>query len=251
MTTTEQPTAGVVVIGDEVLCGKVEEQNAAFMIRRFRVLGVSLQRVVFVPDDMEDIGEAVRHASERYDIVCTTGGVGPTHDDITIEAIAQAFGVPTVTHPRLEALVRRYFGEDATNAQLRLALVPEGTELDGGDGPPWPTARFRNVHIFPGIPRLMASKFDAIAHTFGGAPMYAGALELSAAEWEICDALNAVVAAHEDVSIGSYPRREEGVWRVRITVDATSLDDAENALSALENALSAHLVSTDPVSMVS
>ncbi|MEC9071309.1 MAG: competence/damage-inducible protein A, partial [Myxococcota bacterium] len=178
MTENVQPTAAVVVIGDEVLSGKVDEQNAAFMIRRFRSLGVSLKRVVIVPDEMEDIGEAVRSASERFDIVCTTGGVGPTHDDITIEAIAQAFGVSTVSHPRLEALVREYFGADASEAQLRLALVPDGTTLDGGDGPPWPTARFRNVVIFPGIPRLMASKFDAIAHTFGGAPMYAGSLEV-------------------------------------------------------------------------
>jgi FAD synthetase len=251
MTKDPQPTAGVVVIGDEVLSGKVEEKNAVFMIRRFRVLGIRLARVVIVPDAMEDIGEVVRHASETYDLVCTTGGVGPTHDDITIEAIARAFEVPVVSHPKLEALVREYFGEEATAAQLRLALVPEGTVLDGEDSPPWPTAHFRNIHIFPGIPRLMASKFDAIAHTFGGAPMYAGSLEIAAAEWEICDALDGVVQSHPHVSIGSYPRREQGSWRVRVTVDATGREDAEAAFSALERALSSHLTSTDPVAVVS
>ena len=250
MSAPRRPTAALVIIGDEILSSKVTDENATFMLQRFRALGVQVTRVVFVPDVAKDIGVAVRQASEHNDWVCTTGGVGPTHDDITIEAIADAFGAKTVLHPRLEALVRAFFGDNVTDAQLRLALVPEGTDLVGGDGPPWPTVRFKNIYIFPGIPKLMRSKFDAIASSFSGIPMFAGAIEVLAAEWEICEGLNQVVDTHPDVSIGSYPRRTEGRWRVRLTVDAPTEELATAALQALKGAVGERLESEDTVTAV-
>jgi molybdenum cofactor synthesis domain-containing protein len=242
----DRPTAAVAVIGNEVLAGKVVEQNAAFLVRRFRELGVRLLRVEFIPDDPEDIGQTVRRLAELADVVCTTGGVGPTHDDVTIDAVAAAFGVPTHHDPTLLALVERYFGQDTNHAHRRLALVPDGAVLVGGVGPPWPTIQFHNIYILPGIPKLMAAKFEALAHRFVGRELFAGAVEVSGQEADICDALDAIVAAHPDAEIGSYPRREAEGWRIRLTVESLSEDTAERALAELESVLRDRVLAFEP-----
>lgn len=241
-----RPTAGVVIIGDEVLSGKVTEENIGFFVGRFRELGVDLRHVAIVPDETEAIGRAVRDASDRFDIVCTTGGVGPTHDDITMDAIATGFGVPVTDQPRLLELVLTYFGDEPTEAQLRLARAPEGSELVGRAEPPWPTVRFRNVYVFPGIPQLLRAKFDTIQDRFTGSPLFAGTVEAQATEVEICTRLEAIVAAHPLVAIGSYPRRESDGWHVRVTVEALLQDDADAALADLRAALAPELTGFEP-----
>lgn len=242
-----RPTAALVVIGSEVLSGKVEEANAAFVIRRFRELGVRLRRIVVVPDDAGEIGRAVREASESHDHVLTTGGVGPTHDDITIDAIATAFDVDVVEDATLGALVRRWFGDRATEGHLRLARVPRGSVLVGDETPPWPTVRFRNVTILPGIPKLMQLKFDAIAERFRGGPVWGGAVHVTAFEADLLPDLDRIVAAHPSVEIGSYPRKEDGVWRVRLTVDSVDRDLAEAALAELASTFAALVLQVEPL----
>src|SRR5215813_9096150 len=123
------PTAGIVIIGDEILSGKFVEENAAFLVGELRALGVDLRRITVVPDVMDDISATVRDASGRYDHVFTSGGVGPTHDDITIAAIAAAFGVGVERHPELEAKIRAYWKDRLAEANLRLADIPAGSEL--------------------------------------------------------------------------------------------------------------------------
>jgi molybdenum cofactor synthesis domain-containing protein len=238
MTSMTRPTAAVLIIGDEVLSGKVEEQNIAFFIQRFRMLGVELERVAIVGDTREDIASSVREMSLRYDHVCTTGGIGPTHDDITMDAIAYAFDVELVEDPALLGLVHDVFGESASEAHRRLARVPEGSTFEGINGPPWPTVVFRNITIFPGIPRLLQSKFDVISSRYGGMPSYWGHVDIRAREVDIYDALNVVVAAHPNVEIGSYPRREADGWRTRLTVECLDVDLAKAALEQLERAFS-------------
>lgn len=234
MTALSRPTAAVLIIGDEVLSGKVDEQNIGFFIQRFRELGVDLERVSIVGDIRDDISESVREMSERYDHVCTTGGIGPTHDDITMDAIAHAFGVELVEDPTILALVHEAFGESASEAHRRLARVPHGSALEGGESAPWPTVVFKNITIFPGIPRLLRMKFDRVAHRFGGLPSYWGHVDILAREVDIYERLNQVVAAHPDVEIGSYPRREEDGWRTRLTVECLDPDLASEALESLE-----------------
>jgi molybdenum cofactor synthesis domain-containing protein len=236
MSEPRRPTAAVVIIGDEVLSGKVQEQNVAFFIEQFRMLGVELSRVLIVGDEMEAIGAAVREASERFDHVCTTGGVGPTHDDITMDAIAVAFGVDLIEDPTLLGLVDQVFGESASEGHRRLARLPEGSHLEGTMGPPWPTVVFRNVVIFPGIPRLLRLKFEAIAERFAGQPAYWGHVEIRAREVDICERLEEVVAAYSDVEIGSYPNREEDGWWTRLTVESLDEGRARVALEALTTA---------------
>ncbi|MEZ4267954.1 MAG: molybdopterin-binding protein [Myxococcota bacterium] len=246
MIADDRPTAAVVVIGNEVLAGKVVEQNAAYLVGRFRELGVRLLRVEFIPDDPAEIGETVRRVGAMADWVCTTGGVGPTHDDVTIDAIAAAFGVDTLHDPALIALVERYFGAETTHAHRRLALVPEGATLVGGAGPPWPTILFRNIYILPGIPKLMAAKFEALAHRFVGRELFAGAVEVSGQEADICDPLNAIVAAYPDAEIGSYPRREAEGWVIRLTVESLSAETTRDALAELHAVLADRVLAFEP-----
>ena len=248
MTQTTQRTAAVVIIGNEVLSGKVEEANSVFLIRRFRELGVRLRRVEIVPDEPEEIGRAVRSASEGHDIVITTGGVGPTHDDITMAAIAQGFGVPVVRDSTLLRLIEGFFGEATTEAHRTLADVPEGSHLVGDERPPWPSVCFRNVYILPGIPRYMQARFNVFAPSFSGPPTYVAALELQAFEADICDHLNAVVDATPSVEIGSYPRREDDTWFVRLTIEGPERDAVASTLKRLAEGFEDRVLKVEAVS---
>jgi len=247
MSDTQQRTAAVVIIGNEVLSGKVQEANSAFLIQRFRELGVRLGRVEIIADDVAEIGRAVRSASSSYDIVITTGGVGPTHDDITMASIAEAFDVPVVREPTLLGLIEAFFGSATTEAHRTLADVPEGSHLVGEERPPWPSVCFRNIYILPGIPKLMRARFDAFAPSFAGPPIFYGAVEVQAFEAEICDVINDAVASNPQVEIGSYPRREEGVWFVRLTMESPDREEVAQALASLTEALGPRVRSVDEV----
>ena len=148
------PTAAIIVIGDEVLSGKVEELNARFLVRELRALGVAVRRIEVVPDLREEIAAAVRKASVAFDHVFTTGGIGPTHDDVTIAAIAAAFAVPVVRDSGLADLIREVSGERFFERDLRMADVPEGADLIRGEDTRhsrWPVIAIRNVYVLPGV----------------------------------------------------------------------------------------------------
>jgi len=213
-------TAAVVIIGNEILSGKFADENGPFFIRRLRELGVRLERLVVVPDVPETIGREVAACSAAYDLVFTTGGVGPTHDDITMESIAAGFGVDCPLHPELEALLRRKLGERANAAALRMALAPQGSELLW-DADMFPTVRFRNVYILPGVPPIMRAKFDAMAHRFQGAPVHTARLRTAQRESEIAAVLEAAVEGFA-VEIGSYPRMEATPRHVIVTIEGAS-----------------------------
>jgi len=247
VTRSRQWTAAAVIIGNEVLSGKVTEANSVFLIRRFRELGVRLKRVAIIPDEAEDIGHTVRAASEAHDIVITTGGVGPTHDDITMAAIATAFDVEVVTHPDLLRLIEDFFGERMTDSHRRLARVPDGAELVGEERPPWPSVRYRNIYILPGIPQLMQARFDVFASTFAGPPCFFGAVEVRAFEAEICGFLDEIVASAPQVEIGSYPRREAGTWYVRLTAEGTEREAVQVVLDRLAEGLGNEVLSVEAV----
>jgi molybdenum cofactor synthesis domain-containing protein len=178
-------TASIVVIGDEILTGKFAEENAAFLIGELRALGVDLRRITVIPDELDDIAETVRDASARTDVVFTSGGVGPTHDDVTIAAIARAFGTQVTRHPELEAKVRGYWKDKLADANLRLADVPGGSELVYGKDAIWPVVCFRNVYIMPGVPTLFRRKFVDIRDRFRAQPVTAARLYVDVDEGEL------------------------------------------------------------------
>lgn len=210
-------TVSLVVIGNEVLSGKVDELNARFLIKRLRALGARVREVVFVEDEVTAIAEAVARGVLRSDVVITSGGVGPTHDDVTVAGVAAALAVPVVEDLAILGMLSTHLSR-APGAR-RLARVPQGATLMRGRLP-WPVIRCDKVWLFPGVPPMLEALFEDFAAHFAGSPeVLSSAIELAVEESLICDALDALVARHPEVEIGSYPRREDGAWRLRLTFD--------------------------------
>ena len=239
------PSAGIVIIGDEILSGKFVEENAAFLIGELRALGVDLRRITVIPDDLDEIAMTVREAAARHDHVFTSGGVGPTHDDVTIAAIARAFGVGVERSPELEAKVRGYWKDQLADANLRLADVPAGSELVYGKDQIWPVVCFRNVYILPGVPTLFRRKFVDIRDRFRAEPVTAARLYVDADEGDLAPHLDAIVAAYAAVKIGSYPRFAERDFRVLVTLEGAVATEVTAAFDALTSRLAARVVRSE------
>jgi molybdenum cofactor synthesis domain-containing protein len=237
------PTAAILVIGDEILSGKTADQNAQLLIGELRALGVALKRILVIPDDVKEVAASVRALSAGFDYVFTSGGVGPTHDDVTLVGVAQAFAVPIVRQPELEDRLRRYFGERIDEAKLRMADVPQGAELIETAEMRWPVLGMRNVFILPGVPELFRKKFMAIRERFRVAPFYARALFTLEDEFDIAARLSTVAEAHPLVAIGSYPSFSTPDYKVKLTLE--SKDE-----TALHTALAALLALLDPAHLV-
>ncbi len=230
------PTAAILVIGDEILSGKTEERNARLLIGELRELGIALRRIIVIPDDVEEVASAVRELSARFDHVFTSGGVGPTHDDVTLTGVARAFNVPLVRHPNLEARLKTFFGDDVDESRLRMADVPEGAELIVPEETRWPLLAVKNVYILPGVPELFQKKFMAIRERFRVAPFYARAVYTMQEEFDIAGSLRVVADAHPLVAIGSYPTFSSTEYRVKLTLeskDGAALEAAAAALIAI------------------
>ena len=228
-----EKTAAIVVIGNEILNGKSEDQNARFIIGELHSLGVSLRRIVVIPDVLDEIAGAVRECSERFDYVFTSGGIGPTHDDVTVEGIARALDRRVVRDSRLESLIRGRFGAAADEARLRMADVPENCELVGGPNLRWPVLAAENVFILPGVPELFRSKFEAIRERFRAEPFYSRAVFTREDEFDLAPALTRVASGHPEVEIGSYPNFQSAEYRVKITLESKERAAVERALAAL------------------
>ena len=220
------PTAAILLIGNEILSGKVEDENARFLTRELRALGVALRRIEVVPDVTEEIADSVRTLSPRFDAVFTSGGVGPTHDDVTLKAVADAFGMEIVRHAGLEALLRAGYGDRLHERDLHMADIPAGARLEHGPGgpvgdarAPWPVVVVRNVWVLPGVPSIFRRKFEAVRELFRASPIHGRALFSRAGEGHIAGALDEAVAAFPEVEIGPYPHPEARDYRVKITID--------------------------------
>lgn len=211
----------MLVIGDEILTGKVEDSNSPWVARRCRSLGLQLCRVIVLPDDIGQVAAAVAEWSRRCDFVFTSGGVGPTHDDLTMAAIARGLGRTIETHPEVLAVIQKRMGERFTPAAGRMADIPSGADLWWDGELRFPQVVVGNVVVFPGVPSLLRLKFDAIAHRFGGTPVVSKKLVTTLDESAIADALRAVQEQFSDVAIGSYPQYSQRPWTVTITMDAT------------------------------
>ncbi len=212
------PSVAAVIIGDEILSGKFADENGPYLVRRLRELGADLVRLATIGDRVDDIAEEVRRCAASCDAVITTGGVGPTHDDRTLEGVARAFDLPLEQHPELVALLES-FGLELNAAALRMATVPAGAELLAGSDRDYPVLRVRNTYVFPGVPRLMQRKFERVAHHFSGRPVHVARVHTRARETAIAAQLGEVQRAFPDVAIGSYPRHGDGGYRVIVTLE--------------------------------
>ncbi len=229
----EQVTAAIALIGDELLSGKVQDENALVLIRELRELGVALRRLVIIPDLVDDIAATVRELAAGHTHVFTSGGVGPTHDDLTMEGVARAFGTKVVRHPQLEQLLRGYYGQRLEERNLRMAEVPDGAALIAGDKPEWPVVAYENVYILPGVPQIFLRKWAGIRERFRQAPFYLKAVYTTLDEGAMAHHLDRIVAAHPDVQVGSYPKLEEPTYRVKITLEGKAEAKVAAATAAL------------------
>ncbi|MDP2603740.1 MAG: competence/damage-inducible protein A [Deltaproteobacteria bacterium] len=222
-------TAGIVIIGNEVLSGKTHDTNSYFLCTELRRLGVEVQRISTIQDVIEIIGAEVAAFSRRFDFVFTTGGVGPTHDDVTIEGIAHGFGVNVVRHPDIEQRMRQRLGADVNEARLRMANVPEGSKLLATEALFAPVVNIHNVYIFPGIPKILQERFHAIKEMFRDTPYFLKNVYLKYGEGLIAAMLNDVLAKFPDLLLGSYPVLDIPEYKVKVTFeskDAAYLDRA-------------------------
>ena len=220
-------TAALVVIGDEILSGRTQDKNVAQVAAWLNVQGIRLAEVRVVPDVEAAIVEAVNALRARNDYLFTTGGIGPTHDDITVDAIAAALGVGVVHHPTAVAVLERYYAErgGATEARLRMARVPEGADLIPNRMSGAPGIRIGNIFIMAGVPHITAGMLDALTGTLeGGQPVVSRTIGCWVPESEVADVLRETEKAHEGVAIGSYPFFRDG--RVGANFVVRSPDEA-------------------------
>lgn len=224
-------TAGIVLIGNEILSGKVIDANAAYLCRELRELGVEVRRIVVVPDEVALIAEDVAAFSKAFDLVFTSGGVGPTHDDVTIEGVARAMGVPVVRHPELVALLERYYRDGLTEAALRMADVPEGAELISGNGLRFPNIAMRNVYVLPGVPEIFRRKFDAMRERFRDAPIHLRNVFVRMGEGTLAQYLNGLLDAFPLLVVGSYPELSNPEYQVKVTLESRDRAYLEQALT--------------------
>jgi molybdenum cofactor synthesis domain-containing protein len=226
-------TCALVVIGNEILSGKVQDSNAWFAARELRKIGVELKRVAVIPDEVPVIAEEVAYCSARFDFVITSGGVGPTHDDLTIEGVAAAFKRRVVRHPDLELIIRSHFVGKLNAAGLKMAEVPEGAILNDAGDIRFPTVQIENVYVLPGIPQLFEAKLAAIKSRFASDPYFIRAIYTNATEGAIAEHLNACMAEFPLLMLGSYPRIGNPEYRVKLTLESKDADYLERAFRYL------------------
>ena len=230
-------TAGIIIIGNEVLSGKTQDTNSHFLCHELRALGVEVQRIAVIPDEIELIGNEAASFSGQFDFVFTTGGVGPTHDDVTMAGIAHGFGLKVIRHPELERGLRERHGTNINEARLRMAEVPEGAELVGEGTVYAAVVKLRNIYIFPGIPKILRERFQVIKESFRDAPFYLKVVYVKEGEGVIASILNNLLTNFPELLLGSYPVLDNPEYKVKVTMESKDMDYLELAFRKLLSSL--------------
>ncbi|HTW54737.1 MAG TPA: molybdopterin-binding protein [Stellaceae bacterium] len=231
-------TACVLIIGNEILSGRVQDENVAFLAKGLNEVGIRLKEVRVIPDDSDTIVNTVNEVRRIFDYVFTTGGIGPTHDDITAQCIAEAFAVKLILHPEAKRLLEGHYPPGAVNeARMRMAYVPDGARLLPNPISRAPGFQIGNVYVMAGVPQIMQATFNELRyHLRGGARMLSRSVSCSLGEGILAKPLAELQARYGDLEIGSYPyfrRADFGVTLVIRGTDRRRLDDATDELKAL------------------
>lgn len=233
-------TAALVVIGDEILSGRTQDANLAYLARWLNVQGIRLKEARVVADEMAAIGDAVNACLAAHDYVFTTGGIGPTHDDITVDAVAAALGVPVVHHPDAVALLTRLYGDRINDARLRMARVPEGAELLLNPETGAPGIRVGRLFIMAGVPKITQGMLRGLdGKLAGGRPVLSRAVGAWAPESTVADLLARVQNDHDGVQVGSYPFWREGKGGANFVLRSVDEERLAEAVAALKAGLEA------------
>ncbi|MDR7102669.1 competence/damage-inducible protein A [Croceicoccus sp. BE223] len=236
MTDSRIFTAALLVIGDEILSGRTQDKNIAQVASWLGVQGIRLREVRVVPDVIDAIVEAVNALRARNDYLFTTGGIGPTHDDITVDAVAQALGVAVEIHPEARAILEKYYADKGgvNEGRLRMARVPAGSDLIPNRYSGAPGIRHGNVFLMAGVPHITAGMLDALTGEIeGGAPLLSGTVGAWVPESEIAGLLHEIERAHEGSQIGSYPFFREGRVGANFVVRSTSAETVQSCIDTL------------------
>ena len=235
-------TAALAIIGDEILSGRTQDKNIAQIALWLNLQGIRLKEVRVIPDVEDDIVGAVNALRERYDYLFTTGGIGPTHDDITVDAISKALGVDVVIHPKAAAMLTRYYESRGglNEARLRMARVPDGSTLIHNRMSGAPGIRHGNIFIMAGVPHITAGMLDALTGTLeGGQPLLSVTVGCWVPESEISELLASTERTHEGTQIGSYPFFREGRVGANFVIRSTDQDLLDRTAQALSDGLAA------------
>ena len=232
-------TACLLIIGNEILSGRTQDRNVAFIGQGLNDLGIRLMEVRVIPDVEAVIVETLNEVRRRYDYVFTTGGIGPTHDDITADCVAKAFGRPLIVNPEARAILAAHYEPgQLTEARLRMARTPEGADLIDNPVSKAPGFQVENVFVMAGIPTIMQAMFASLRHRLvGGTPLSSRSVTVEMGESFVAEGLAAVQARFPDVEIGSYPFNRDGAFGTRLVLRATDLGTLKAAADAVETVL--------------
>jgi len=235
-------TAAALIIGNEILSGKIADTNTTFLARALFELGIELRRVVVCPDEVDTISSDLTELRATHDLVFTSGGVGPTHDDVTIEGVAASFGRPVVRSVAVEKMIRHYYGDRANEAHLRMANMPEGAEMIRSSEAPWPTVVIENVFVLPGVPEIFELKLaDLRKRLDQGHEFHSQAVYTLSGEGEIASLLERIADAFTGVMVGSYVKWKAEDYRTKVTFDGNDPNAVAKAADMLVEELDAEL----------
>lgn len=244
--TETAPSAAVLLIGDEILSGRTKDRNLGFIADYLTAIGIDLKEVRVVPDVEEEIVAAVNALRARYSYVFTTGGIGPTHDDITADAMAKAFGVAIDHHPEAVATLTAYFkeiGREPNEARMRMARVPKGAALIDNPVSKAPGFQIGNVFVMAGVPKIMQAMLEQVAPRLAkGVPMQSRAIEVLGGEGDLAKPLAEIQSRYPSVAIGSYPFQSASGFAANLVLrsrDFPALDAAEAEVKAMAQRLTA------------
>lgn len=243
-------TACLIVIGNEILSGRTQDKNLAWLAKALNDIGIRLMEARVIPDVEDTIVATVRECRARFTYVFTTGGIGPTHDDITVAAVAKAFGVAVERNKGAEAILEKHYGRDKlTPPRLKMADMPKGAQLVVNAVSGAPGFHMENVFVFAGVPAIMQAMFDAVKPLLkGGAPMLAKYISAYVTESMIAEKLTDIQARYTDVELGSYPFIKSGKLGVCLAAratDAAKLEAAYGEIKAMLLGLTQEVVEED------
>lgn len=234
------PTAAMLVIGDEILSGRTRDANMHHLAGQLTEVGIDLCEVRIVSDDASAITSAVRALSSGYDTVFTSGGIGPTHDDITADCIAEAFGAAIDVRDDARAILAAHYeknGVELNEARLRMARIPDGAELIDNPVSAAPGFSLGNVHVMAGVPAVFKAMVESVLPTLtGGAPLISKSTRIYRGEGDIAGPLGALAKSYPALSIGSYPFQKDGVFGAQIVIRGTEPGAVEQAMTDLQAA---------------